>query len=76
MWVRYCWKMPKPASSSTWIPHDKTFRRRYMQAATQRQAALNQAFHQAGVDVLAISTADDLVRALAGFATLRQRRRK
>jgi uncharacterized protein (DUF58 family) len=56
--------------------HDKAFRLRFMQAAHQREAALNQAFKHAGVDVLSISTDEDMVRAIVGFATLRQQRRK
>ncbi len=56
--------------------HDKKFRLRYQEAARQREAALNQAFKQAGVDMLSLSTEEDLVRAIVRFATLRQRRRR
>lgn len=56
--------------------HDKAFRLRFMQAAQQREAVLNQAFKHAGVDVLSISTEEDMVRAIVRFATLRQQRRK
>ncbi len=56
--------------------HDKKFRTRFEQAARQREAALNLAFKQAGVDVLPLSTEEDLVSAIVRFANLRERRRK
>ena len=56
--------------------HDKKFRTRFEQAARQRQAALDEAFKHAGVDALALSTEEDLVRAIVRFAALRQQRRK
>ncbi|HSB02743.1 MAG TPA: DUF58 domain-containing protein [Anaerolineales bacterium] len=56
--------------------HDKAFRLRFMQVAQQREAALKQAFKHAGVDVLSLSTDEDMVRAIVRFATLRQQRRK
>lgn len=56
--------------------HDKIFRARFMEAARRREAALNEAFKHAGVDVLSLSTEEDLVRAIVRFATLRQQRRK
>jgi hypothetical protein len=37
---------------------------------------LNEAFKRAGVDVLSLSTEEDLVRAIVRFAALRQQRRK
>ncbi len=55
---------------------DKKFRARFAEAARRREAALNEAFKHAGVDVLALSTEDDLVRAIVRFATSRQQRRK
>jgi uncharacterized protein (DUF58 family) len=55
--------------------HDKKFRLRFEQAARRREAALNEAFKHAGVDVLSLSTEEDLVRAIVRFATLRQQRR-
>ncbi|MEP7359419.1 MAG: DUF58 domain-containing protein [Anaerolineales bacterium] len=55
--------------------HDRKFRQRYAAAARQREADLAQVFKRAGVDGLALSTTDDLVRAIVRFATLRQRRR-
>ncbi len=56
--------------------HDKGFRQRFTQAAKQRQAELDQVFKRAGVDVLSLSTEEDLVRAIVGFAALRRMRRK
>ncbi len=54
---------------------DKGFRRRFQEAAGQREAALSQAFRRAGVDALSLSTEEDLARAIARFAALRRRRR-
>jgi uncharacterized protein (DUF58 family) len=56
--------------------HDKKFRMAFRNAALQREAGLNKIFKHAGVDVLPLSTEDDLVRAIVRFAALRQRRRK
>jgi uncharacterized protein (DUF58 family) len=56
--------------------HDKKFRTRFAEAARQRESALSTAFKHAGVDVLSLSTEDDLVRSIVRFATLRQQRRK
>ena len=56
--------------------HDRTFRRRFQEAARQREAALHGAFQRAGVDALALSTDEDLVRAIVRFATVRRRRPK
>jgi uncharacterized protein (DUF58 family) len=55
--------------------HDKRFRLRFQEAAHQREAALTEAFKHAGVDVLSLSTEEDMVRAIVRFATLRQQRR-
>ena len=52
---------------------DKKFRRRFYQAAQQRQAELTQTFKRAGVDMLSLSTDEDLVRAIVRFAELRKR---
>jgi uncharacterized protein (DUF58 family) len=56
--------------------HDKAFRRRFNEAARQREAVLKQAFKYAGVDVLSLSTDEDMVRAIVSFASLRQQRRR
>ncbi|HET7081817.1 MAG TPA: DUF58 domain-containing protein, partial [Chloroflexia bacterium] len=55
---------------------DKAFRKRFQEAAQQREAALQETFKQAGVDTLALSTDEDLVRAIVRFATLRRQRRR
>lgn len=54
---------------------DKGFRRRFYEAAQQREAELNTAFKRSGVDVLSLSTEDDLVRSIARFAMRRRQRR-
>ena len=56
--------------------HDKKFRQRFEEIARRREADLREAFKHAGVDMLPLSTEDDLVRAIVRFATLRQQRRK
>jgi uncharacterized protein (DUF58 family) len=56
--------------------HDKKFRQRFQEAAQRREAALNDSFKRAGVDMLSLSTDEDLVRAIVRFATLRQQRRR
>ena len=56
--------------------HDRKFRARFAEAARRREAALNEAFKHAAVDALALSTEDDLVRAIVRFATQRQQRRR
>jgi uncharacterized protein (DUF58 family) len=56
--------------------HDKRFRQRFAEAAQQRRAALQQSFKHAGVDVLPLSTNDDLVLALVRFVKARQQRKR
>ena len=56
--------------------HDKKFRARFNQAAREREAVLTEAFNHAGVDVLSISTEEDLVHAIVRFAALRRGRRR
>ncbi|HLE13804.1 MAG TPA: DUF58 domain-containing protein [Anaerolineales bacterium] len=55
--------------------HDRKFRARFEEAAQRREAALNQSFKHAGVDLLSLSTEEDLVRAIVRFAAMRRRRR-
>ncbi|MGD9093902.1 MAG: DUF58 domain-containing protein, partial [Anaerolineales bacterium] len=43
---------------------DKKFRQRFNQAAQHREAELSQTFKRAGVDMLSLSTEEDLVRAI------------
>jgi len=54
--------------------HDRAFRRRFEQVAARREKALLETFARAGVDVLELSTGDDLVDAILRFADLRKRR--
>jgi uncharacterized protein (DUF58 family) len=56
--------------------HNRTFRQRFKEAAAHREVELEQLFKHAGVDMLSLSTEEDLVRAIVRFATLRQQRRK
>jgi uncharacterized protein (DUF58 family) len=56
--------------------HDRKLRQRFNEAAQRREAELSAAFKRAGVDALSLSTEEDLVRAIAGFAARRRRRRK
>ncbi|MEZ4637151.1 MAG: DUF58 domain-containing protein [Caldilineaceae bacterium] len=56
--------------------NDVGFRRRFQEAAAQREAAIDAAFKRAGVDALSLSTEEDLVKAIVRFATLRKRRRR
>jgi uncharacterized protein (DUF58 family) len=55
--------------------HNKKFRQRFQEAAQRREWELQQIFKRSGVDTLAISTEEDLVRAIVRFATLRKRRK-
>ncbi len=55
---------------------DARFRARFQQAALRRQAALDAAFRQAGVDVLSISTEGDLVASIVRFSELRRQRNR
>jgi uncharacterized protein (DUF58 family) len=56
--------------------HSAGFRRRFQEAARQREVALTETFKHAGVDALSLSTQEDLVRAIVRFALLRRQRRK
>jgi len=55
--------------------HDPGFRKRFHDAARRREDELNSAFKRAGVDVLSLSTEDDLVNALVRFASQRKERK-
>jgi uncharacterized protein (DUF58 family) len=55
--------------------HDKKFRRRFYEAALQREAVLTESFKRAGVDALSLSTEEDLVRAIVRFAQQRKQHR-
>lgn len=54
--------------------HDKVFRARFEQAVRQHESELRDAFKQAGVDALSLTTDEDLVRAIVRFAMLRKQR--
>lgn len=54
--------------------HDAAFRRRFEQAAQDREARLRLAFGDAGVDVLELATDEDLVAAVRRFVELRRLR--
>jgi uncharacterized protein (DUF58 family) len=54
--------------------HDRRFRRRFEEAVARREAQLAGAFARAGVDVLPLSTEEDLVSAVLRFASIRKRR--
>jgi uncharacterized protein (DUF58 family) len=56
--------------------HDKKFRQRFAEAVHRREVSLSEAFKRAGIDVLSLSTEEDLVRGLIRFAKLRQHRRR
>jgi uncharacterized protein (DUF58 family) len=56
--------------------HDARFRRRFHEAAQERERNVELAFKRAGIEAVALSTEDDLVRAIVRMATLRRRRRK
>jgi len=56
--------------------HDKKFRQRFAEAAQKREADLAAAFKRTGVDVLPLSTEDDLVRQIVRFAKRREQVRR
>lgn len=52
--------------------HDHRFRARFSEAARSREETLNKAFRHAGVEPWALSTCEDLVRAILRFASIRR----
>jgi uncharacterized protein (DUF58 family) len=56
--------------------HDKKFRQGFILAAQRREASVQAALKHAGVDVLSLSTHEDMVPAIVRFASHRERRRK
>lgn len=54
---------------------DAKFRRRFFEAVQRREEALAESFKHAGVDMLSLSTDDDLIKAILRFAKRRQRRK-
>ena len=55
---------------------DKKFRRNFQAAMQQREDNLKQSFKRAGVDMLSLSTGDDMVRSIVRFAKQREKLRK
>lgn len=55
---------------------DRKFRKAFMELAKKREEEMSTAFQRAGVDVMPLSTGDDLVRAIVRFAALREQRRR
>ena len=56
--------------------HDAKFRKRFLDAAQKRELALNDSFKRAGVDVLPLSTEEDLMRAIARFVMMRRQHKR
>jgi uncharacterized protein (DUF58 family) len=56
--------------------HDRHFRQRFQEAMQHRRAGLEAAFRHARVDVLSLSTEDDLVAAIVEFAARRKQRKQ
>lgn len=56
--------------------NDKRFRKRFQEAAARREAELEQTFKRSGVDLLSLSTEEDLVGAIVRFASLKKQRRR
>jgi uncharacterized protein (DUF58 family) len=56
--------------------HDKKFRKRYQEAMQLRETDLKNAFKRSGVDMLPLSTQDDIVRSIVRFAKRRQQMRR
>jgi len=55
---------------------DKKFRNRFHSMMQQRDVELKQSFKRAGVDMLSLSTQDDMVRTIVHFAQQRKQLRK
>ena len=59
-----------------WVDtHDVAFRGRFLEAGRRREQELRAVFARVGVDVLELSTDDDLVGAILRFVAVRRRRR-
>jgi len=55
--------------------HDAKFRKRFTDAVQQREEELALSFKHAGVDMMSLSTEDDLIKAILRFAKRRQQKR-
>lgn len=56
--------------------HDRKFRTRFQSAMQQRESELRQAFKRAGVDMLPLSTNEDMMRAIVRFVEQRKQMRR
>jgi len=52
--------------------HDRGFRQRFLAAAAERDETLRRNFEKAGVDVVELSTQDDVMDAMVRFAAMRK----
>ncbi len=65
------------SGEQVWVDtRDRGFRRRFEQAAQDREAALAATFRRVGIDAHAMSTDDDLVATIVRIARQRARRRR
>ena len=55
--------------------HDKKFRKQFIKAAERRKYELNVALRRASIDMLQLSTEEDLVKEIVRFATLRKQQK-
>ena len=55
--------------------HDAKFRKRFRDAAQKREEELKKTFLRAGVDLMSLSTEDDLIRSILRFAKRRQQKK-
>lgn len=55
--------------------HDAKFRKRFHDAAQKREENLKESFQRAGVDVMSLSTEDDLIKSILRFAKRRQQKK-
>src|SRR5207244_4507243 len=56
--------------------HSKAFRKRFHELAEEREATIRETCKRAGVDLLALATDEDMVRAIVRFARLRKGRKR
>ena len=56
--------------------HDRKFRQRFVAAAKMREYKLNMALRRIGLDMITLSTEDDMVKEIIRFATLRRQKKK
>lgn len=55
--------------------HNRGFRKRFVSASRRREAELSATFTEAGVDLLELSTGEELVESIVRFAELRKQRK-